>query len=580
MAKIELGKAGSQRVYLDLDLLLRTRLLVQANSGGGKSWLLRRLAEQLFGKVQVFLIDREGEFASLRQKYGYVLVGQGGDTAADVRSARLLAEKLLELRASSIFDLYEAFRARPGDRRAWVRGFLEAVVDAPKKYWRPLVVIVDEAHQLCPQETPKAASMVEREIISGCKDAMISLATVGRKRGFCAVWATQRLAKLDKDASAELFNRLVGMTIEDVDVDRACDLMSVSRDERQTFKHSLKTLEPGRFYAFGRAITNERLLLKVGPVVTTHAEPGSAKHAAEPPPAPSEVKAFLPKLSELPKEAETRARTEAELKAEVRALKAALAAKPKLSAPAAPKPVARPVVVERPVLRPADLVRLERAMAKCGHAAGSIAQSLGALRGFSDQIAKNVKVIEARQRVAEPRRTPIPSVTAVVREAMPPAENGNGLDKAGRAVLSVLAQFPDGCASGKLALLAGYRWSGGFRNTLSSLRTRGYLAGGNLETMTVTDAGREALGAYEPLPEGPALAQYWLRHPSLGSAERKALAVLLEHPDGLTGPELAEAAGYGWSGGFRNTLSSLRTAGVLVGKNLERMRPSPELIEV
>src|SRR5689334_16314253 len=31
---------------------LDTRLLIQANSGGGKSWLIRRLLEQSHGKVQ------------------------------------------------------------------------------------------------------------------------------------------------------------------------------------------------------------------------------------------------------------------------------------------------------------------------------------------------------------------------------------------------------------------------------------------------------------------------------------------------------------------------------------------------
>lgn len=67
---------------MDIDVLLRTRLLVQADSGGGKSWLLRRIAEQLFGKVQVIIIDPEGEFATLREKYGYVLVGKGGETPA------------------------------------------------------------------------------------------------------------------------------------------------------------------------------------------------------------------------------------------------------------------------------------------------------------------------------------------------------------------------------------------------------------------------------------------------------------------------------------------------------------------
>src|SRR5438067_9069033 len=90
-------------VGIDLSTLVDTRLLVQANSGGGKSWLLRRLLEQTHGRVQHLVIDPEGEFASLREKYDYVLAApRGGDTLAEPRSAALLAERLLELRVSAV----------------------------------------------------------------------------------------------------------------------------------------------------------------------------------------------------------------------------------------------------------------------------------------------------------------------------------------------------------------------------------------------------------------------------------------------------------------------------------------------
>lgn len=46
-AGIEMGAtAGSGPAMLDLQELLATRLLVQGNSGSGKSHLLRRLLEQ------------------------------------------------------------------------------------------------------------------------------------------------------------------------------------------------------------------------------------------------------------------------------------------------------------------------------------------------------------------------------------------------------------------------------------------------------------------------------------------------------------------------------------------------------
>lgn len=131
---------------LDLAKLIDTRLLVQANSGGGKSWLIRRLLEQSHGKVQQIIIDLEGEFSTLREKYDYVLAGKDGDTAADPRSAALLARRLLELNVSAIVDLYELSHQ---DRKRFVRLFLSAMINAPKSLWHPVMVVIDEAHVFC-----------------------------------------------------------------------------------------------------------------------------------------------------------------------------------------------------------------------------------------------------------------------------------------------------------------------------------------------------------------------------------------------------------------------------------------------
>lgn len=45
---------------IDVAELIASRLIVLANSGGGKSWLIRRIVEQLVGKVQVIILDPEG----------------------------------------------------------------------------------------------------------------------------------------------------------------------------------------------------------------------------------------------------------------------------------------------------------------------------------------------------------------------------------------------------------------------------------------------------------------------------------------------------------------------------------------
>src|SRR6266487_1866166 len=205
-------------VSIDLPTLIDTRLLVQANSGGGKSWLLRRLLEQSHGKVQQIVIDLEGEFATLREKYDYVLAGKEGDTPAEPNSAALLAQKLLELNASAIIDLYELHYQ---ERKHFVRLFLESMVKAPKTLWHPCLVVIDEAHKFCPEkETSEASS------------AVIDLATLGRKRGFCEILATQRISKLNKDVAAECNNKLIGRTGLDMARKRAGEELGFTTKEQ------------------------------------------------------------------------------------------------------------------------------------------------------------------------------------------------------------------------------------------------------------------------------------------------------------------------------------------------------------
>src|SRR5205809_6057183 len=72
---IDMGIAqGGAPALLDIEELLATRLLVQGNSGSGKSHLLRRLLEQSAQWVQQCIIDPEGDFVTLSDKFGHVIV--------------------------------------------------------------------------------------------------------------------------------------------------------------------------------------------------------------------------------------------------------------------------------------------------------------------------------------------------------------------------------------------------------------------------------------------------------------------------------------------------------------------------
>jgi len=77
---IELGRMSNGDVVgLDLGKLIEGRLLIQGNSGAGKSMLLRRIFEQAFGRVQQLLVDPDGEFSTLAEKLDVAVL-----SAADV----------------------------------------------------------------------------------------------------------------------------------------------------------------------------------------------------------------------------------------------------------------------------------------------------------------------------------------------------------------------------------------------------------------------------------------------------------------------------------------------------------------
>lgn len=545
---------------IDVPRLIDTRVLIQSNSGGGKSWLLRRMLEQTASHVQQIVLDIEGEFSTLREKFDYVICApQGADAVATPQTATVLARRLRETRVSAIIDMYEL---KMHERRRFVRLFLDELIETPKTMWHPALVVIDEAHHFCPEKG-------EAESFS----AVIDLASRGRKRGLACLLATQRLSKLHKDAAAECLNKAIGRTGLDVDVKRAADELGMNpREAIQT----LRNLDPGEFFCFGPALSKEVTKVTVGTVLTTH--PKSGDRAISTPPAPSEkIRKILSELTDLPKAAEQEARNLAELKMENARLKRELTVAKK--AQPAPTKIER---IEVPIVG-------KRAYAGIKEAASEMRKAMSKIRDIHKAWESNLTVTD--QRISELCRTlervgsqPVPPPLIVAPTPTPsrpaiaphqPPIDSTGLGKCERAILTVLATHGP-CFRGKLALLAGYSWSGSFQNSLGSLRTSGYIVGSNSEAMQITDTGVVALEQFEPLPTGQALRDYWLNR--FGKCEKAILQSLFAHPEGLNKDQLCELTGYTFSGSFQNSLGALRTAGVLVGANKGVMRASEELL--
>lgn len=555
MTKIKIGElADGHPLWCDIETLLDTRMLIQSNSGGGKSQTIRRMLEQTHRHVPQMVLDYEGDFATLREKYDYVLAAaKGGDVVAHPRTAALLAERLLELRTSAIIDIYEMI---PRDRILFVKNFLEAVINCPKKHWRPWIIVLDEAHIFAP-EKGHADSL----------DAVAALASLGRKRGFCAWFATQRIAKFNKDAAAECNNTLVGRTRLDVDLKRAGEDLGFSKERTR----ELRSLSPGEFYASGPAFgVDEAVKVMVGDVETTHPRAGNRLTAHVPPPS-AKVRAALAQLADLPAEAEQRVRTVDELRTEVAKLRRELAAAEKRTP--APAPPAKPIEV--PILTDTDRLLLADLRNTFQNAPGAVEGALKRMREHMAEVATPAVEILNRVMRASTQRPPVVPVhardvrgTSPVRTPAHPAlahtpASVHFIGAGERAILTAIAQHGDqGVTSEQLSVLTTYKRSS--RDTyLQKLRAAGLIDTGNHGTHTASEAGLAVLGPdFEPLPTGEALRAHWLQ--TLGGGERYILEeVLAAYPSAIE-RELLGCAGEKYKRSSRDTYLQKLTARKLV----------------
>jgi len=569
MSKPTLGQYIDHGVQASIDLprLIVTRMLVTANSGGGKSRALRRLFEQLAGKVQQLIVDPEGEFASLREKHDFIIcAAQGGDVEAHPRTAGLLARRLLETEASAVLDISEL---KAHERHRFVKLFLESLIEAPKELRHPTIVAVDEAQLFAPEKD-------ESEALG----AMLDVGTRGRKRGLCMVAATLRMSLFNKGIAAELKNRLIGGISLDVDLKRAAFDLGLTPHEA---RDALRALKPGQFYAFGPAIHQlEPRVLLTGDVETTHPEAGTKLRTTAPKPTAAIV-ALLPRLADLPKEAETEARSIEDLRRELATARRELTLTKKAQPPVTP--------AATPALSRQELKAIEDRGYERGVAAGrqeAQRATVAHLRTIKGALHQAVDTALAMPVPALPDRPPVPQAIVTTHPApqkLAPATRAALTEVAKIAsanldgsatpvqqrILNALAELEQMGASDPdrelVAFMSNYSNvnSKGFANAIGTLRTAGLINPPSGDgKVTLTDEGRARA---EPASAPRTAAELQERVIAmLGGASGRILKPLIDaYPSPMNRDSLAEAAGYGNvnSKGFANAIGRLSGLGFI-----------------
>lgn len=545
---------------IDLERLVDTRALICSNSGGGKSYTARKILEETSGKVMSIIFDVDGELKTLREKYDFLLIGspeEGADVGINLRAADILPKKIMELGTPTIIDL-SSYPMR--DRIQYVKKFLRALLNLPRSLWKTCIVFLDESHKFCGQQE-KQDSTYE----------VIDLMSLGRKRGICGILATQRIAKLHKDAVAECNNVFVGRTWLDLDQKRAANILGFTNKKDIM---ELRNLEDGEFWVFGPAIGRDVEKEQVAKSKTVHPKRGMdlSDYISKP---TDKIKSIMVKISDLPKEAEKELKEKKDFEKKIREQNIEIR---KLQN-GQTKPIVKEVkdlerayargVKETEIYYQSERKKDERYVMELEKMLKKIGDVLGAKQVFKKpmEIINTSKSIEKVSKKYPIRAQSVPNQVPI-RDY---SDEEIKLSPAYLRILKACASFyPNPITKARISFLANVpQKASTFRNGLSKLRTIGAI--GNLGSKIIcSDSGMEITGPVEEIPSDPdSLFKMWSER--LSPAYQRILGIIYSsYPNAVSKEEISDYSNVPEDAStFRNGLSKLRSLGLIKNEGSE-----------
>lgn len=169
--------------------VLTGRGFVTGKSGSGKSNSANVVVEGLLeAGHSVLIVDVDGEYWGLKERYSVLHAGSGGrcDVTVDATDAEALVDVALAGQPV-ILDLSGYLRAE--DSTAVLEGVLERLFRRETEVRKPFLLVVEEIHEFVPQKG-------RRDDVG---DILLQIAKRGRKHGLGLLGLSQRPAAVDKD---------------------------------------------------------------------------------------------------------------------------------------------------------------------------------------------------------------------------------------------------------------------------------------------------------------------------------------------------------------------------------------------
>lgn len=566
-------------------------------SGSGKSYGAGKFAEELLEHdIQTVILDPVGIWYGLRMNAdgkakGYsipIFGGEHGDVPLPAHSGTLIANLIVERGISAILDVSYL---RKNERKQFVTDFAEQFFHLKKKNKSAVHLIIEEAQVFIPQRTIHG----EERMLGAMEDII----KIGRNYGIGVSIISQRPQSVHKDCLNQT-EALFAFQLNAVHERKAIkEWVEENCFDQKTQVEKLSTLEVGECFLWSPQWLKILDRVKILPKKTFDASKtptmGHSKSIKSRALAPVDLEKIKIDMESVIKE--KKENDPSELKKKIYELEKQL--KGKSSS------------VQVPVKDHLDNVEFRRQLMEAHKKIAEYELWKNSAIQVIDVLSKNLsehreklygkipppmvatkmpkeftkdsrkhefimigenrmgkthkQELEIKNLPKEKKYLTVPFSYGGKQITEPPVINGS-LGKCERNILIALAQRGKPSTKNQIGILAGYAiTSGSFNNSLSRLRTSGYVKGGN-ENIIITEDGLSVLGHYEPLPEGQELQKYWISE--LGKAESAILNVLVNnYPQELTKEQIAEECGYAvTSGSFNNSLSKLRTLELAEGR--------------
>lgn len=570
----------SDDLTLPVDVVTQT-VAILAKRRAGKSYTMRRLAEQLFlANQQIVIVDPKGDQWGIRSASDgkapglsiVILGGERGDVPLAPNSGEVVAKLVVEERVSVLLDL-STFRKN--EVATFMTAFLENLyrLKAREIYRTPVMLVIDEADAIAPQKPQHG----EERMLGAAED----IVRRGGQRGIGCVLVSQRSAVLNKNVltQAQVLVALRTIAPQDLAAMKAWIDVHGTVEQCKTLMDSLPSLPIGDawFWSPGWP-TIDGIFKRVHVLPIETFDSGATPKPGVTPVAPKKVADV--DLDALKRQmASTIEKAKAD---DPKALRARIHQLEKDQVPA----VVAPTIKEVPVLKDSQLTRITSLIKQAGALEEKLRYLAGEISVEATKLAsamhplQTIHTIPIRHDTSvrdTPRAEPRGHGIRVNNHSVGDPENSAQLSKMARTMLTVLAQHPDGLTKSQILVHAEYRSSGSVSSTFAQLVTNGWVSIG-AGRMMITSKGLSELGPYEPLPTGAALLQHLLDGNKLSKMEKALLSsVAKEYPSDVSKGHVLEQTGYASSGSVSSAFAKLVACNYVRAMGSSLLKLSEEL---